>query len=145
MRCRVGGKIWSNAHAASSCSPRNTGTFTLSGLGVFGVDRFDAILPPGTGAILAVTHPSHCGGGQAARCMKRQMRVNPTADHRVIYSAWGCILKDLAELIETIRNPWLSELVPTRTSSSAVTTTHCRLSGCSGACGAASRRATYGA
>jgi pyruvate/2-oxoglutarate dehydrogenase complex dihydrolipoamide acyltransferase (E2) component len=24
------------------------GTFTLSNLGMFGVDRFDAILPPGT-------------------------------------------------------------------------------------------------
>ncbi|MFM7238760.1 MAG: dihydrolipoamide acetyltransferase family protein, partial [Cyanobium sp.] len=32
----------------------STGTFTLSNLGMFGVDRFDAILPPGTGAILAV-------------------------------------------------------------------------------------------
>lgn len=25
----------------------NAGTFTLSNLGMFGVDRFDAILPPG--------------------------------------------------------------------------------------------------
>ena len=32
----------------------STGTFTLSNLGMFGVDRFDAILPPGTGAILAI-------------------------------------------------------------------------------------------
>ncbi|CAL9118641.1 unnamed protein product [Musa acuminata var. zebrina] len=32
----------------------STGTFTLSNLGMFGVDRFDAILPPGTGAIMAV-------------------------------------------------------------------------------------------
>ncbi|KAH9323772.1 hypothetical protein KI387_018411, partial [Taxus chinensis] len=31
-----------------------TGTFTLSNLGMFGVDRFDAILPPGSGAIMAV-------------------------------------------------------------------------------------------
>ncbi|KAK1365037.1 hypothetical protein POM88_040598 [Heracleum sosnowskyi] len=29
-------------------------TFTLSNLGMFGVDRFDAILPPGTGAIIAI-------------------------------------------------------------------------------------------
>ena len=27
------------------------GTFTLSNLGMFGVDRFDAILPPGTVSI----------------------------------------------------------------------------------------------
>ena len=26
----------------------SVGTFTLSNLGMFGVDRFDAILPPGT-------------------------------------------------------------------------------------------------
>jgi pyruvate dehydrogenase E2 component (dihydrolipoamide acetyltransferase) len=26
----------------------SAGTFTLSNLGMFGVDRFDAILPPGT-------------------------------------------------------------------------------------------------
>ncbi|CAK9150588.1 unnamed protein product [Ilex paraguariensis] len=32
----------------------DAGTFTLSNLGMFGVDRFDAILPPGTGAIMAV-------------------------------------------------------------------------------------------
>ncbi|KAG6764181.1 hypothetical protein POTOM_031640 [Populus tomentosa] len=32
----------------------NSGTFTVSDLGMFGVDRFDAILPPGHGAIMAV-------------------------------------------------------------------------------------------
>ncbi|KAL5668185.1 hypothetical protein ACJX0J_020406, partial [Zea mays] len=32
----------------------NSGTFTLSNLGMFGVDRFDAILPPGQGAIMAL-------------------------------------------------------------------------------------------
>jgi len=31
-----------------------TGTFTLSNLGMFGVDRFDAILPPGTVSVLLV-------------------------------------------------------------------------------------------
>lgn len=29
-------------------SADSLGTFTLSNLGMFGVDRFDAILPPGT-------------------------------------------------------------------------------------------------
>ncbi|KAG8047341.1 hypothetical protein GUJ93_ZPchr0008g12200 [Zizania palustris] len=32
----------------------SSGTFTLSNLGMFGVDRFDAILPPGQGGIMAV-------------------------------------------------------------------------------------------
>ena len=31
---------------------QSTGTFTLSNLGMFGVDRFDAILPPGTVRII---------------------------------------------------------------------------------------------
>ena len=42
----------------------STGTFTLSNLGMFGVDRFDAILPPGTGAILAVDGGSSLAGGR---------------------------------------------------------------------------------
>ena len=82
----------------------STGTFTLSNLGMFGVDRFDAILPPGTGAILAVaaSRPTVVAGKDGSIAVKRQMQVNLTADHRVIYGADGAaFLKDLAELIET--------------------------------------------
>ena len=82
----------------------STGTFTLSNLGMFGVDRFDAILPPGTGAILAVaaSRPAVVAGKDGSIAVKRQMQVNLTADHRVIYGADGAaFLKDLAELIET--------------------------------------------
>ena len=80
----------------------STGTFTLSNLGMFGVDRFDAILPPGTGAILAVaaSRPTVVAGADGSIAVKRQMQVNLTADHRVIYGADGAaFLKDLAELI----------------------------------------------
>ena len=82
----------------------SNGTFTLSNLGMFGVDRFDAILPPGTGAILAVaaSRPTVVAGKDGSIAVKRQMQVNLTADHRVIYGADGAaFLKDLAELIET--------------------------------------------
>jgi len=82
----------------------STGTFTLSNLGMFGVDRFDAILPPGTGAILAVaaSRPTVVAGKDGSISVKRQMQVNLTADHRVVYGADGAaFLKDLAELIET--------------------------------------------
>ncbi|MCP4972891.1 MAG: 2-oxo acid dehydrogenase subunit E2 [Prochlorococcus sp.] len=82
----------------------SSGTFTLSNLGMFGVDRFDAILPPGTGAILAVaaSRPMVVAGKDGSISVKRQMQVNLTADHRVIYGAHGAaFLKDLAELIET--------------------------------------------
>ncbi len=81
----------------------STGTFTLSNLGMFGVDRFDAILPPGTGAILAVasSQPSVVACKDGSIAVKKQMQVNLTADHRVVYGADGAaFLKDLANLIE---------------------------------------------
>ena len=81
----------------------STGTFTLSNLGMFGVDRFDAILPPGTGAILAVaaSRPTVVAGKDGSISVKRQMQVNLTCDHRVIYGTHAAaFLKDLAALIE---------------------------------------------
>ncbi|CAN8303482.1 unnamed protein product [Cochlearia groenlandica] len=76
----------------------NTGTFTLSNLGMFGVDRFDAILPPGTGAIMAVgsSQPTVVATKDGRIGMKSQMQVNVTADHRVIYGA------DLAQFLQTL-------------------------------------------
>ncbi|KAF2297438.1 hypothetical protein GH714_023529 [Hevea brasiliensis] len=81
----------------------NIGTFTLSNLGMFGVDRFDAILPPGTGAIMAVgaSQPSVVATKDGCIGMKNQMQVNVTADHRVIYGAdLASFLQTLAKIIE---------------------------------------------
>ncbi|KAL8470615.1 hypothetical protein ACS0TY_033243 [Phlomoides rotata] len=83
----------------------NSGTFTLSNLGMFGVDRFDAILPPGQGAIMAVgaSKPSVVTDKEGFFSVKNQMLVNVTADHRIIYGA------DLAGFLQTfskiIENP----------------------------------------
>jgi pyruvate dehydrogenase E2 component (dihydrolipoamide acetyltransferase) len=80
-----------------------TGTFTLSNLGMFGVDRFDAILPPGQGAILAVgaSKPTVVATDDGLLGVKRVMQVNLTADHRIIYGADSAgFLRDLAALIE---------------------------------------------
>ncbi|MCL7050598.1 hypothetical protein MKW94_028531 [Papaver nudicaule] len=80
-----------------------TGTFTLSNLGMFGVDRFDAILPPGTGAIMAVgaSEPSLVATKDGRIGVKSQMQVNVTADHRVIYGAdLAAFLQTLAKIIE---------------------------------------------
>lgn len=82
----------------------STGTFTISNLGMFGVDSFDAILPPGTGSILAIAgaKPTVVANEQGLIGVKRQMTVNITCDHRVIYGAQAAaFLKDLATLIET--------------------------------------------
>ncbi|MEN9203542.1 MAG: dihydrolipoamide acetyltransferase family protein [Thermostichus sp. DG_1_6_bins_120] len=81
----------------------NSGTFTLSNLGMFGVDRFDAILPPNQGAILAVgaSRPSVVATPERAIAIRSQMQVNLTCDHRVIYGAHAAaFLQDLARLLE---------------------------------------------
>ncbi|MFP4219628.1 MAG: dihydrolipoamide acetyltransferase family protein [Phormidium sp.] len=82
----------------------NSGTFTLSNLGMFGVDRFDAILPPGQGSILAIgaSRPQVVATDDGLMGVKRQMQVNMSCDHRIIYGAdAAAFLKDLAQLIET--------------------------------------------
>jgi pyruvate dehydrogenase E2 component (dihydrolipoamide acetyltransferase) len=82
----------------------SSGTFTISNLGMLGVDRFDAILPPGTGAILAVgaSQPTVVASEDGTFAIRRQMQVNMTADHRIIYGADAAnFLKDLALLLET--------------------------------------------
>ncbi|MCP6758873.1 MAG: 2-oxo acid dehydrogenase subunit E2 [Fischerella sp. CENA71] len=82
----------------------STGTFTLSNLGMFGVDRFDAILPPGQGSILAIgaSRPQVVATADGMFGVKQQMQVNMTSDHRMIYGAHAAaFLQDLAKLIET--------------------------------------------
>ncbi|MFS8886727.1 dihydrolipoamide acetyltransferase family protein [Synechococcus sp. H70.2] len=80
-----------------------SGTFTLSNLGMFGVDRFDAILPPNQGAILAIgaARPTVVATPERAIAIRSQMQVNLTCDHRVIYGAHAAaFLQDLAQLLE---------------------------------------------
>ncbi|CAH9113006.1 unnamed protein product [Cuscuta europaea] len=80
-----------------------TGTFTLSNLGMFGVDRFDAILPPGTGAIMGVgaSIPTVVATKDGRIGKKNQMQVNVTADHRIIYgSDLASFLQTFAKIIE---------------------------------------------
>jgi len=82
----------------------SSGTFTLSNLGMFGVDRFDAILPPGQGSILAIgaSRPQVVATDDGLMGVRRQMQVNITCDHRIIYGAEAAaFLQDLAKLIET--------------------------------------------
>jgi pyruvate dehydrogenase E2 component (dihydrolipoamide acetyltransferase) len=82
----------------------NSGTFTLSNLGMFGVDTFDAILPPGQGSILAIaaSRPQVVATADGLFGVRKQMKVNITCDHRIIYGAHAAtFLQDLAKLIET--------------------------------------------
>ena len=82
----------------------NSGTFTLSNLGMFGVDTFDAILPPGQGSILAIgaSRPQVVATPDGLFGVRQQMQVTVTCDHRIIYGAdAAAFLQDLAKLIET--------------------------------------------
>ncbi|WP_413201180.1 dihydrolipoamide acetyltransferase family protein [Nostoc piscinale] len=82
----------------------NSGTFTLSNLGMFGVDTFDAILPPGQGSILAIgaARSQLVATPDGLFGVRQQMQVNITCDHRIIYGAHAAaFLQDLAKLIET--------------------------------------------
>ncbi|KAL6193042.1 hypothetical protein ACLB2K_034127 [Fragaria x ananassa] len=79
------------------------GTFTLSNLGMFGVDRFDAILPPGQGAIMAVgaSKPTVVADADGFFSVKSKMLVNVTADHRIVYGAdLAAFLKTFAKIVE---------------------------------------------
>lgn len=70
---------------------------------MFGVDSFDAILPPGTGAIIAIGGSKPCvvATPDGLIGVKKQMTVNLTADHRHIYGADAAeFLKTLAAVIE---------------------------------------------
>ncbi|CAN6867639.1 unnamed protein product [Brassica oleracea] len=81
----------------------NSGTFTLSNLGMFGVDRFDAILLPGQGAIMAVgaSKPTVVADKDGFFSVKNKMLVNVTADHRIVYGAdLAAFLQTFAKIVE---------------------------------------------
>ncbi|KAL6186600.1 hypothetical protein ACLB2K_042720 [Fragaria x ananassa] len=73
----------------------NSGTFTLSNLGMFGVDRFDAILPPGQGAIMAV------GASKPTVVADSDGFFSVKTDHRIVYGAdLAAFLKTFAKIVE---------------------------------------------
>jgi pyruvate dehydrogenase E2 component (dihydrolipoamide acetyltransferase) len=81
----------------------SSGTFTISNLGMFGVSQFDAILPPGTGSILAIaaSTPKVVQQPNGYFGVRKSMTVTITCDHRHIYGADAAqFLKDLADLLE---------------------------------------------
>jgi pyruvate dehydrogenase E2 component (dihydrolipoamide acetyltransferase) len=82
------------------------GTFTISNLGMFGVEHFTAIINPPESAILAVgattREPTAVGDAIALRY---RLRYTLSVDHRVIDGALAArFLKTLTKLIEA---PWM--------------------------------------
>ena len=77
-------------------------TFSVSNLGMFGIDQFTAIINPPEAAILAIgaleEKPVVVDGQMGAR---RRMRVTMSCDHRVVDGALGAkFLQTLRRLIE---------------------------------------------
>jgi pyruvate dehydrogenase E2 component (dihydrolipoamide acetyltransferase) len=80
------------------------GTFTISNLGMFGIDSFDAIINPPHGAILAVGAGRSEGHGYMNGDKPATvMNVTLTCDHRAIDGALGAQL--LQALRDTIEAP----------------------------------------
>jgi pyruvate dehydrogenase E2 component (dihydrolipoamide acetyltransferase) len=77
-------------------------TFSVSNLGMFGIDQFTAIINPPEAGILAVgaveEKPVAVGGAVQVR---KRMRVTMSCDHRVIDGALGAeFLRTLRRMIE---------------------------------------------
>ena len=90
------------------------GTFTISNLGMFGVDAFTAIIIPPQAAILAVgaiaDRAVPVGVGPDARVgIRSMMTLTLSSDHRVVDGARAA--EFLRELVEAIGSPqqWLGE------------------------------------
>jgi pyruvate dehydrogenase E2 component (dihydrolipoamide acetyltransferase) len=79
------------------------GTFTITNLGMYGVDAFRPILYPGQAAILAVGAVRHLAVADAAGTISAQpvMQLTLGCDHRVVDGAEGAaFLRGLKDLLE---------------------------------------------
>jgi pyruvate dehydrogenase E2 component (dihydrolipoamide acetyltransferase) len=81
-----------------------SGTFTISNMGMFGVSEFGALLPAGQGCILAIagTQDHIVPDSQAILGMKkvRKMTVTLSCDHRQIYGSDAAVfLKTLNDIM----------------------------------------------
>ena len=80
------------------------GTFSVSNLGMYGVEEFTAIIQPPQGAILAVggiRDEPVARGGQVV--IARTMRATLSADHRLIDGAYAA--RFMAEMKHVLENP----------------------------------------
>ncbi|GAA5228664.1 dihydrolipoamide acetyltransferase family protein [Paeniglutamicibacter antarcticus] len=78
------------------------GTFTLSNLGMFGIDNFTAVINPPEAAILAVGATTEEPYVREGQLLTRQvMKITLTADHRVLDGAVAAaFMRDLKRTLE---------------------------------------------
>ena len=84
------------------------GTFTISNLGPFGVEKFEAIINPPEAAILAVgnTHPEAVPMGDGQIVSRPIMYITLSADHRIVDGAVAA--RFIIDLKERFENPILT-------------------------------------
>lgn len=77
-------------------------TFTVSNLGMFGIDSFSAVVNPGEGGILAVGAVADAPVVEDGQLVvKKRMKATLSCDHRVIDGAVGAVfLQSLQEYLE---------------------------------------------
>ena len=82
------------------------GTFTISNLGMFGIEHFTAILNPPEVAILSIGTVTDVPVGVDGEVVLRPiMQVTINADHRAVDGAVAA--RFLAALKKALENPWL--------------------------------------
>jgi len=79
------------------------GVFTISNLGAYGIDAFEAVLNPPQAALLAVGRIKEQAMVEAGKVVPAAMlTLSLSLDHRVLDGARGArFLGDLTELLET--------------------------------------------
>ena len=82
-----------------------SGTFTISNLGMSGIEEFTAVINPPQAAILAVgaTIPTPVVNAKGQVVVEDRMKLTLSCDHRVVDGAVGAAF--LAELKEIMENP----------------------------------------
>jgi pyruvate dehydrogenase E2 component (dihydrolipoamide acetyltransferase) len=83
------------------------GTFTVSNLGMYGIDHFTAVINPPEAAILAVgAVRSEAGVKDGELAVVQKLTMTLSSDHRVIDGAQAAeFVRDLAAVLE---DPWLA-------------------------------------
>ncbi len=84
------------------------GTFTISNLGPFGVEKFEAIINPPEAAILAMgnTHPEAVPMPDGQIVSRPMMYITLSADHRIVDGAVAA--RFITDLKERFENPILT-------------------------------------
>jgi len=77
---------------------------TLSNLGVYGIDSFIAIVPPGQCGVVAIGNPTEtCIPKDGDIAVRKMMSLNLSADHKIVNGTYAALFLDC--IIQQLQNP----------------------------------------